>query len=148
LASLKALKEAKSILDKALVSKKAREAAKRARAAVKGKVAPKKAALKMPSKLADAYGTNRKLCELFIVEGDSAAGNMKDARNNELQAILPVRGKILNVLKAPMDKVLGNAEIDNMIQAFGGSIDKDGIHFNTKDLRYGKNNNNRRRCGR
>ena len=131
-------REAKSILDKALVSKKAREAAKRARAAVKGKIAVKKTALKMPSKLADAYGTNRKLCELFIVEGDSAAGNMKDARNNELQAILPVRGKILNVLKAPMDKVLGNAEIDNMIQAFGGSIDKDGIHFNTKDLRYGK----------
>jgi len=133
-------KEAKSILDKALVSKKAREAAKRARAAVKGKLAPKKAALKMPSKLADAYSSNRKMCELFIVEGDSASGGMKEARDNEFQAILPVRGKILNTLKAPLDKALANAEINAMIRAFGLEFNnKTGkIIFDENDLRYGK----------
>ncbi|MDY0199220.1 MAG: toprim domain-containing protein, partial [Tenuifilaceae bacterium] len=133
-------KEAKSILDKALVSKKAREAAKRARAAVKGKLAPKKAALKMPSKLADAYSSNRKNCELFITEGDSASGGMKEARDNEFQAILPVRGKILNTLKAPLDKALANAEINAMIRAFGLEFNnKTGkIIFDENDLRYGK----------
>lgn len=133
-------KDAKNIIEKALVAKKAREAAKRARAAVKGKAEVKKSALKMPSKLADAYGTNRKKCELFIVEGDSAGGGMKDARDNETQAILPVRGKILNVLKAPIEKVLANAEIDNMIKAFGLSFDikTKKIVYNEADLRYGK----------
>lgn len=135
-------KEAKIILDKAIVAKKAREAAKKARAAVKEKagITGKKTALKMPSKLADAYGKNRDKCELFVVEGDSAGGGMKEARNNEIQAILPVRGKILNVLKAPIDKVLGNAEINDMIRAFGLIFDAKSkkILFDEDSLRYGK----------
>ena len=133
-------KEAKIIIEKALVAKRAREAAKRARAAVKGKAETKKAALKMPSKLADAYSTDRSRCEIFIVEGDSAAGGMKDARNNEFQAILPIRGKILNTLKAPLEKILANAEIISMIDAFGLQLDikTKTISFNKNSLRYGK----------
>lgn len=131
-------KDAKEVIEKALVSKKAREAAKKARAAVKAKTTPKKAALKMPSKLADAYSSVRSKCELLIVEGDSAAGGMKLARDNETQAILPVRGKILNSLKAPIEKILGNAEIVSMVEAFGFSIDKKGIYVDLNQFRYGR----------
>lgn len=133
-------KDAKNIIEKALVSKKAREAAKKARAAIKGKVEQKKQVLKMPSKLADAYGKDRKKCELFIVEGDSAGGGMKDARDNETQAILPVRGKILNVLKAPLEKAIANAEINDMMKAFGLTIDikSKKVLFDEDDLKYGK----------
>ena len=131
-------KDAKNVLEKAILSKKAREAAKKARAAVKEKAGVKKQALQQSSKLADAYSTDREKCELFIVEGDSAAGNMKTGKSNEFQAILPIRGKILNVLKAPIDKVLVNAEVSNMINAFGGTVDKAGVHFSIEDLRYGK----------
>jgi len=133
-------KDARNIIDKALVSKKAREAAKRARATVKSKAEGKKSVVKMSAKLADAYSDNRPKCELFIVEGDSAAGNMKEGRNNEFQAILPIRGKILNVLKAPIDKALANAEVVTMIETFGLSIDVKNkkIAFVEDNLRYGK----------
>lgn len=133
-------KSAKNIIEKALVSKKAREAAKRARAAVKTKADTKKQALKMPSKMTDAWSKDRSKCELFIVEGDSAAGNMIEARDNETQGILPVRGKILNVIKTPIDKVLANAEIYDMIQAFGLYLDPKTkkIAFVEDNLRYSK----------
>lgn len=133
-------KDAKNVIEKSLVSKKAREAAKKARAAIKEKATPKKAAVKQSIKLADAWTKDRSKCELFIVEGDSAAGNMVEGRDNETQAILPVRGKILNVIKAPIDKVLGNAEIFDMIQAFGLYLNPKTkeIEFVESDLRYNK----------
>lgn len=133
-------RDAKNIIEKALISRKAREAAKRARAAVKGKAEKGKQVLKMPSKLADAYSKNRLACELFITEGDSASGGMKEARNNETQAVLPIRGKIINCLKAPIEKAMANAEISSMIDAFGLIYDSKSkkILFNASSLRYGK----------
>ena len=80
-------------------------------------------ALKFDSKLADCYSKDRKKCEIYITEGDSASGNLKMARNNEFQAVLPVRGKILNTQKAPLEKIQKNAEIMTMIEAFGLTID-------------------------
>ena len=132
-------KEIKSIADKALNARKAREAAKKARDNIRKKT-EKKAVLKMPSKLTDAWSKDRAKCEVFITEGDSATGGLKETRNNEFQAVLPVRGKILNVWKAGLDKVLANAEIRDMINAFGFDIDvKTGkIIFDESKLRYGK----------
>lgn len=133
-------KDAKNIIEKALISRKAREAAKRARAAVKGKAEKAKKVLKVPTKLADAYSKNREECEIFIVEGNSAAGGMKEARNNETQAILPVRGKIINCYKISAEKAMGNAEIISMIDAFGLDYDAKTkkIIFDEDALRYGK----------
>ena len=129
----------KTLLEKALSARKAREAAKKARDNVRGK-AEKKAVLKLPSKLTDAWSKNREECEIFITEGDSATGGIKEARNNEFQAVLPVRGKILNVWKAGLDKVLANAEIRDMIKAFGFDINvKTGkIVYDESKLRYDK----------
>ena len=92
------------------------------------------------TKLADANSKDRMKCEIYITEGDSASGNLKLARDNETQAILPVRGKILNVRKATLDKIQKNAEIMNMIEAFGLTVDKKTMKltFNKEDLRYGK----------
>ena len=134
-------KEIKMIADKALAARKAREAAKKARdAAREGQKKKKEKVLKFDSKLADCFSKKRNECEIFIVEGDSASGTLKEARNNEYQAILPVRGKILNTQKATLDKIQKNAEIMTMIEAFGLIIDPKSmkVTYDADDLRYGK----------
>ena len=133
-------KDIKMIFDKAASARKARDAAKKARERIREGNKKKQKALKFDSKLADCYSKDRSKCEIFIVEGDSAAGNMKLARENEYQAILPVRGKILNVRKATLDKIQKNAEIMTMIEAFGLSIDPKTMKltYQPEDLRYGK----------
>ena len=133
-------KEVKVIAEKALSARKAREAAKKARDNARDKQKKKEKALKFDSKLADCYSKDRKKCEIYITEGDSASGNLKMARNNEFQAVLPVRGKILNTQKAPLEKIQKNAEIMTMIEAFGLTIDYKNmkVTYNPEDLRYGK----------
>ena len=133
-------KEIKVIADKALSARKAREAAKKAREATREKAKKKEKALKFDSKLADCYSKDRLKCEIYVTEGDSASGNLKSARDNEYQAIMPIRGKILNVRKASLDKIRKNAEIQTMIDAFGLSIDGTGMKltYNPNELRYGK----------
>ena len=134
-------KEVKGIADKAINARKAREAAKKAREAIRGTGSKeKKTVLKLPSKLTDCWSKDREKCEIFIVEGDSAGGGMKDARDNEFQAILPVRGKILNCQKAALDKMMANAEVRDMIKAFGLDLDvKTGkVAWDPSKLRYSK----------
>lgn len=133
-------KELKVIADKAIAARKAREAAKKAREKVREGNKKKEKALKFDSKLADCNGKDRSKCEIYITEGDSASGNLKMARDNEFQAILPVRGKILNVRKATLDKIQKNAEIMTMIEAFGLKVDTKTMKltYNKEDLRYGK----------
>ena len=133
-------KEIKIIADKAIAARKAREAAKKAREKVREGNKKKEKALKFDSKLADCNGKDRSKCEIYITEGDSASGNLKMARDNEFQAILPVRGKILNVRKATLDKIQKNAEIMTMIEAFGLKVDPKTMKltYNKEDLRYGK----------
>ena len=133
-------KDIKVVADKALNARKAREAAKKAKEAVRNKEVKKQKALKFDSKLADCYSKDRSKCEIYIVEGDSASGNLKTARNNEFQAIMPVRGKILNTQKATLSQIQKNAEIMTMIDAFGLTIDPKtmSITYNEKDLRYDK----------
>lgn len=134
-------KEVKSIADKAINARKAREAAKKAREAVRdNKKAKKDKALKFDSKLADCYSKVRGNCEVYVVEGDSAAGNLKLARNNEFQAVMPVRGKILNVQKATLEKIQKNAEIMTMIEAFGLTVNPKTMKLTyiPEDLRYDK----------
>ena len=133
-------KEIKAIADKAKMAKKAREAAAKARDAVRDKQAKKEKALKFDSKLADCYSKDRKKCELYITEGDSASGNLKQARDNEFQAVLPVRGKILNTHKASVDKIQKNAEIMTMMDAFGLEIDPRTmkVTYDKNKIRYGK----------
>ena len=133
-------KEIKVIADKALNARKAREAAKKARDNAREKNKKKEKALKFDSKLADCYSKDRSKCEIYITEGDSASGNLKSARNNETQAVLPVRGKILNVQKATLDKIQKNAEIMTMIDAFGLKVDPKTMKltYEPGDLRYGK----------
>lgn len=133
-------KEVKGIADKAINARRAREAAKKAREAARGQVKKKEKVLKFDSKLADCFSKDRLNCEIYIVEGDSASGNLKTARDNEFQAVLPVRGKILNTQKATLDKIQKNAEIMTMIDAFGLSIDTKSmkVTYDKDDLRYGK----------
>ncbi|MBR3673959.1 MAG: ATP-binding protein [Clostridia bacterium] len=133
-------KEIKLIADKAINAKKAREAAKKAREKAREQGKKKEKVLKIDSKLADCYSKDRSCCEIYITEGDSASGNLKSARNNEFQAVLPVRGKILNVHKATIDKIQKNAEIMTMIDAFGLKIDTKTmkVTYNANDLRYDK----------
>lgn len=133
-------KEIKLIADKAINAKKAREAAKKAREKAREQGKKKEKALKFDSKLADCYSEDREKCEIYIVEGNSAAGGLKTARNNEFQAIMPVRGKILNTQKATLDKIQKNAEIMTMIEAFGLRIDTKTMRvtYNRDELRYGK----------
>lgn len=133
-------KDIKIIVDKALQARKAREAAKKAKEAVRNVEKKKEKALKFDSKLADCYSKDRSKCELMIVEGDSAAGNLKTARNNEFTAIMPIRGKLLNVRKATLDKIQKNAEIMTIIDAIGLKVDKKTMKltYDEKDLRYGK----------
>ena len=133
-------KEIKAIADKAINAKKAREAAKKAREAARGVNKKKEKALKFDSKLADCNSKDRKKCEIYITEGDSASGNLKLARNNEFQAVMPVRGKILNTQKATLEKIRKNAEIMTMIEAFGLKVDPKTMKltYDEDDLRYGK----------
>lgn len=133
-------KEIKVIFDKAAAARKAREAAKTARERVRENNKKKEKALKFDSKLADCYSKDRSKCEIYITEGDSASGNLKSARNNEFQAVMPVRGKILNTQKASLDKIQKNAEIMTMIDAFGLYIDTKTMQvtYDKNSLRYGK----------
>ena len=133
-------KEIKVIADKAKMAKKAREAAAKARDAIREKQTKKEKALKFDSKLADCFSKDRKKCEIYITEGDSASGNMKTARDNEFQAVLPVRGKILNTHKAGIDKIQKNAEIMTMMEAFGLEIDPKTmkVSYDKNKIRYGK----------
>ncbi len=133
-------KEVKLIADKAINARKAREAAKKARDNARAQVKKKEKALKFDSKLADCKGKPRNQCEIYITEGDSASGNLKLARDNSFQAVMPVRGKILNTQKATLDKIQKNAEIMTMIDAFGLTIDTKTmkITYKPEDLRYGK----------
>lgn len=133
-------KEIKAIADKAINARKARLAAQKARDNVREVQKKKEKALKFDSKLADCYSKDRKKCEIFIVEGDSASGNLKQARDNEFQAVMPVRGKILNTQKASLDKIQKNAEIMSMIQAFGLEIDLKTmkVTYHPDRIRYGK----------
>lgn len=129
-------KDAKAIVDKALLSRAAREKAKKAKETVRKQDAKKRTVL--PGTLADASSKNRKECEVFIVEGKSAAGSTKEARNRLTQAVFPVRGKILNVLKVDLHKAMGNAEISGMIDAFGLEVKDGKVIVNEDKLRYGK----------
>lgn len=126
-------KPAKSIIDKALASRRAREAARKARDLTRKRSILDSATL--PGKLADCQSTNIEENEIFIVEGNSAGGSAKGGRDNRIQAILPLRGKIMNVEKAHLDRVLNSEEIKNMITAFGTGIGKE---FDISKLRYGK----------
>ena len=124
---------AKTMLEKSILAQRARAAARKARDLTRRKTALEGMAL--PGKLADCSDKNPENCEIFLVEGDSAGGSAKDARNKSTQAILPLRGKILNVEKARLDRVYGNAEIKSMITAFGTGIHDD---FDITKLRYHK----------
>ncbi|MBQ5960962.1 MAG: DNA topoisomerase (ATP-hydrolyzing) subunit B [Firmicutes bacterium] len=124
---------AKQIIDKAALASRAREAAKKARELTQRKGALESNSL--PGKLADCSDKDPKNCEIYIVEGDSAGGSAKNARSRQTQAILPLRGKILNVEKATDNHILSNAEIKAMITAFGTGIQD---HFDISKLRYDK----------
>ena len=124
---------AKKICEKSILSQRAREAARKARDLSRRKTALD--SLSLPGKLADCSDKNPKNCEIFLVEGDSAGGSAKSARSRATQAILPLRGKILNVEKAREDRIYANEEIKAMITAFGTGIHND---FDITKLRYDK----------
>ena len=135
-------KEVKTIFEKAAAARKARDAAKKARDKAREQNKKKQKALKFDTKLADCYSEKRDKCEVYVVEGDSAAGMLKLARDNEFQAVIPVRGKILNTQKATFAQIQKNAEIMTMCDAFFGpgdwSIDPKTLKVNYHQVRYGK----------
>ena len=124
---------AKTIIEKSVLAQRARAAARKARDLTRRKTVLD--GLSLPGKLADCSSKHPEECEIYIVEGDSAGGSAKDARNKSTQAILPLRGKILNVEKARLDRIYGNAEIKSMITAFRTGIHED---FDISKLRYHK----------
>ena len=124
---------AKTIIEKSVLAQRARAAARKARDLTRRKTVLD--GLSLPGKLADCSSKHPEECEIYIVEGDSAGGSAKDARNKSTQAILPLRGKILNVEKARLERIYGNAEIKSMITAFGTGIHED---FDISKLRYHK----------
>ncbi len=129
-------KLARLIIEKTLQAQRAREAARKARELTRRKSVLENSTL--PGKLADCSNREPEKCEIFIVEGDSAGGSAKQGRNRMYQAILPLRGKILNVEKARLDKIYANNEIQSMVQAFGITISKNEDEFNLEKLRYHK----------
>ena len=129
-------KLAKLIIENTLQAQRAREAARKPRELTRRKSVLENSTL--PGKLADCSNREPEKCEIFIVEGDSAGGSAKQGRNRMFQAILPLRGKILNVEKARLDKIYANNEIQSMVQAFGITISKNEDEFNLEKLRYHK----------
>lgn len=133
-------KNIKVIADKALNARKAREASRKARDAVRQPKEKKKQFLNLPSKLVDCWSKDRDQCELFIVEGDSAAGGLIEGRNAEFTAIFPVRGKIISSYKNTSEKIFANQEVVNLIKAIGLELDPktNKLVYDNKKLRYGK----------
>ena len=132
----------KAIIDKALAARRAREAAKRAREAAREKKDKKEKSnlLNLPTKLVDCWSKDRMKCELLISEGDSAANGLIAARDSEIQAAFPIRGKILNLYKSTDEKIFANQEVVNIIKALGLDLDKktNKMIYDEKNLRYGK----------
>ena len=133
-------KDAKLIIDRALTARKAKDAAQRAKDNIRGATTKGKKFISLPTKLVDAYSKDRTECELFITEGDSAANGLIAKRDGKTQAVFPIRGKILSVRKAGLDKIYANQEISNIVKALGLDINKENgkLVYDAKKLRYSR----------